>query len=249
LRHVVALDRLKVALTRSPRLYDAARRPYGLARYYARRPHDRDYAAFGLFPQTERPFLDVGANAGQSAFSFRIHQRHAPIISIEPNPFHERDLRFAGRFVKPFSFHICAAGEADDELTLYVPVYRGVPMTTEASLDRDAAANSPSLLARLPETTGLVIEERTVPVMPLDSLGLDPAFVKLDVQGYDEPAIAGLRATIERSRPVLMIESPSQATHALLKDLGYQPRTYDAAQNSIEHARWPAVNVFYVPTD
>jgi hypothetical protein len=38
-------------------------------------------------------FLDVGANVGQSAMSFRIFNRQARILSIEPNPDLEPDLR------------------------------------------------------------------------------------------------------------------------------------------------------------
>jgi FkbM family methyltransferase len=243
------LDRLKVALTRSPRLYNLARRPYALARFAGRRPHDGDYAAFGALPQTDRPFLDVGANAGMSAFSFRIYQRRAPIVSIEPNPFHEPDLRFAGRFVKPFRYELCAAGAADDELALYIPVYRGVPLTTEAALDRDDVVRSTSLRARLGarmDSRDFWVEERRVRVRPLDELGLDPGFVKLDVQGHDHPALQGLRATLERSCPTLMIESASQESHRLLLDLGYEPRTWNPARRRLEPARWPAVNVFYI---
>lgn len=244
------LDRLKVALTRRPWAYELARRPYALGRFALRRPHEPDYAAFALFPQTDRVFLDVGANAGMSAFSFRTYQRRAPIVSVEPNPFHERDLRFAARFVKPFSYRLCAAGERADEMTLHVPVYRGVPLTTEGALDRADVAQSTSLRARLGERMDgpdFTIEERRVPVLALDDLDVDPAFVKIDVQGHDHPAVQGLRATIERSRPVLMIERASQETHRVLIDLGYAAQTYDQAEKRLVSARWPAVNVFYVP--
>jgi hypothetical protein len=88
----ITLDVAKIALTRSPRVYGSLRRPYGVARFVLRKPHDPDFAVFGLFPERVGPFLDVGANAGMSAMSFRIYNR-SPIISIEPNPYHEADLR------------------------------------------------------------------------------------------------------------------------------------------------------------
>jgi FkbM family methyltransferase len=248
-RAVSVTGRLKVALTRSPKVYDMARRPYALGRFLARRPHDHDYAAFRLFPQADRPFLDVGANAGMSAFSFRIYQRRAPIVSIEPNPFHERDLRFAGRIVRDHSYRLWAAGASEDELTLFVPVFRGVPLTTEASLDRESVVQSPTLRARLGaamDTDAFRVEERQVPVKPLDVLGCDPAFIKLDVQGYDFPALQGLQATIERSWPVLVIESAGEESHAFLVERGYEAQTFDPGAGRLEAARWPATNVFYV---
>ena len=92
---------LKVALMRSPRLYTLSMRPYVTARYLMRRPHDPEYGVFGLFAQSDAIFLDVGANSGMSALSFRLQQKRAPILSIEPNPYHESNLRWAGRLVWP----------------------------------------------------------------------------------------------------------------------------------------------------
>src|SRR4051812_31554677 len=114
-------NRLKVALMAQPRLYDSARRPYALARYALRRPHEADYAAFALLSGAGGLFLDVGANSWMSAYSFRLARRHDPILSLEPNPFHARDLRFVGRFVQPFKFRICAAGRERGRMALHVP--------------------------------------------------------------------------------------------------------------------------------
>src|SRR5579863_8884391 len=127
---------LKVHLTRFPRVYARARLPYATARFLLRRPHDFDYAAFGLFPQSDGLFLDIGANAGMSAMSFRIYQRRARILSIEPNPYHEADLRWTRRVVRRMEYGIWAAGAAPGEAELFIPVYRGVPITAEASLSR-----------------------------------------------------------------------------------------------------------------
>jgi FkbM family methyltransferase len=215
-----------------------------------RRPHDRDFEAFSLFPTTDRPFLDVGANAGMSALSFRLYQRDAPIVSVEPNPFHADDLRFAGRLVGRFQYHLCAAGDSPGTLTLCIPVYRGVPLTTEAALDEADVRDSPSLRARLGErmdSPDFTIERREVEVRPLDSLALRPAFVKLDVQGHDLPALRGLRETLTESRPVVMIESATTESHELLVELGYVAKVYDAKGRRLGPARWPIDNVFYIP--
>ena len=68
----------KVALMRSPRLYALSMRPFVTARYLLKRPHDPEYGVFALFPQSDAVFLDVGANSGMSALSFRIQQKRAP---------------------------------------------------------------------------------------------------------------------------------------------------------------------------
>lgn len=225
-----ATERLKTELTRWPGLYERSRRPYAVGRYWLRRPHDDDYRVFGMFPGRTGVFLDVGANAGMSALSFRIYNKSCPIVSVEPNPFHEADLRFVGRLARPFTYKLWAAGAREDELTLHVPVHRGVPITAEASLLREQVASSSSLRQRVGDaldTGELEIVARTVPVRPLDRLGVHPAFVKLDVQGFEHQALIGLTDTIARARPVLLVERPEPDVDALLSEWGYGPHELD----------------------
>lgn len=228
--HLTAVrDQLKVALTRYPALYEQSRRPYAVGRFWLGRPHEADYGAFGLFAQRRGVFLDVGANAGMSALSFRVYNQTCPIVSVEPNPFHERDLRFVSRLVKPFAYRMWAAGDTDGELTLHVPLYRGVPITAEASLLREQVQSSSSLRRRLGarmDGADFEITARSVPVRPLDCLALDAAFVKVDVQGFERRALLGLRRTIERCRPVLLVERPEPDVDALLTAWGYAPHEF-----------------------
>jgi FkbM family methyltransferase len=241
-------DRLKVALTAQPRLYDAARRPYALARYALRRPHDPDYAAFALFPDLAGLFLDVGANSGMSAYSFRIARRHDPILSIEPNPFHARDLRFVSRFAQPFEFRICAAGREHGTMLLHIPTFKGVPLTTEASLIREQVESSPSLRERLGprmDTSDFVLHSVEVPIIPLDALRLAPAFVKLDVQGFELAALEGLHDTLRTHRPPVMLECPGSPEVSFLAQFGYEPFTYDGESRRLRPGLDGAVNAIF----
>ena len=244
-----ARDALKVFLTRYPQVYAHARRPYAATRFALRQPHDSDYGAFALFPGRPGVFLDVGANAGMSALSFRIYNRKTPIVSIEPNPFHEADLRFTGRLARPFAYRMCAAGRDNRTDTLYVPVYRGVPLTTEASLLMSEVVNSGSLRARLGDrmdSPDFVVVERTVMVMPLDDLSLNPAFIKLDVQGAEYEAILGLEQTIRRCKPVMLVEVPDGAVRSFLGSLGYEARTYARRGRSLEPDVGASSNTVFV---
>jgi FkbM family methyltransferase len=242
-------DAAKVMLTRYPQMYDALRLPYAAARFWLRQSHDADYGVFGLFADREGVFLDVGANAGMSALSFRIYNKTSPIVSIEPNPFHEGDLRFAGRLARRLSYHMWAAGREHGELTLHVPIYRSVPLTTEASLILENVTGSSSLRVRLGprmDSADFEVVSCVVSVRPLDSLDLSPAFIKLDVQGFEHEVLLGSLETLRRARPVLLIETPDAMVRQCLSGLGYEPFTYLPGERRLVPETNKRVNTVFI---
>jgi FkbM family methyltransferase len=233
--HLNSAD-LKVRLTRFPGLYARARLPYATARYLLGRPHDFDYAAFGLFPQTDSLFLDVGANAGMSAMSLRIYQRKAHILAIEPNPYHERDLQWTRRVVGRMEYGIWAAGDVPGEAEFFVPLYRGVPITAEASMSRRFVEESPSLRAQLDsrmQSPDFQIVRTQVQVRRLDDLDLKPALVKVDVQGHEQPTLVGMARTLEQHGPPVLVEAPSPETQAFMAALDYRAYVYEHGGNRL----------------
>lgn len=229
--------RAKLALARLPALDSWIRRARSLGAFALRRPHDPDFGAFALFADRRGLFLDVGANRGQSALSFRIYNRSAPILSIEPLVAHEPDLRFVKRFLSRFDYRICAAGEHPGRARLHVPVLRGMALTVEASLDRDTAAHNwfgSQLGAAVADEVR--IESFEVPVCRLDDLGLSPDFVKIDTEGSEGEVVAGLSETLARCRPVLMVERRASSFAAVcdrVRGLGYRPHAWIATQRRL----------------
>ena len=63
----------------------------------------------------------------------------------------------------------------------------------------------------------------TAPVFRIDSLPVtDVALIELDVEGFELPALRGAQATIERDRPVILIEDNKENCAEFLASIGYQ---------------------------
>jgi FkbM family methyltransferase len=253
--------RAQLLLLSSPlvAVYPAFRRAWQISQYLLRRPitHGDDFAAFGRFPDRPGLFLDVGASSGTSAMSFRVFNRQSPILSIEPNAILERELRFVKRIVPHFDYRIAAAGDSDGTITLYVPVYRGVPLTAYSTADRDDLLDERgglrSWLGDRVLSPRFHIAEVRAPVVRLDDLALDPAFVKIDVEGAELAVLRGLMQTLRRCRPILLIERSGDfpAIEELLRAEGYRSCTYRrhtaAFMPAADDATGP--NMFFLPAN
>lgn len=242
----------KRTLARNHGTYRWFRRVSMFGKYLCGRPHEADFAAFRHFANRPGLFLDVGANSGESVLSFRLFNPTAPILSIEPNPYHEPDLRFLKQRIDQFDYVLCAAGEHRGRATLFVPVYRNLPLTGEASFHRDHAIANYWMQEQVGATSAAAVRllEVDVEVRRLDDLALSPAFVKIDVQGFETQVIAGLRSTIVKSRPVLLLERSGcdEALFGQLAGLGYDTFVYRLDVDTFErYADQSVQNVFFLP--
>lgn len=227
-------QKAKRALARRPGLYANAHRSVVLARWATRRPHERDFEFYRYASRAAagRVFLDVGAHVGTSALSFRMYDRWTPIVSIEPNVTLKPDLELVGHLIRGFEYRLLAAGDERGEATLYVPCYRGAPLSGEASLRRPAPEDLWWIQQNVGEPRAgefSVIEQR-VPVLPLDDLALEPAHVKIDVENSEFEVLRGLRRTLSEFRPTILLERTDrfEELRAWLSEIGgYEPMSWD----------------------
>ncbi|MFO6446086.1 FkbM family methyltransferase [Erythrobacter sp. NE805] len=176
--------------------------------------------------------LDIGANYGQSIEAIRRCCRPARIVSFEPLSVLAEGL--VRDFGADGSVRIenCALGDAPGELTLHVPRYGGAVLDGLASTDRasiTAWLENPALFWNFrPEKLAFI--ENRVPVRTLDSFGLAPDAVKIDVQGMELAVVEGGIETFRACQPLTIVEDPTDELVALFRSIGMEPYGYSAGR-------------------
>lgn len=244
-----------------PGVYRLARRfrpvlPYGvlanLAQWATRYAHEPDFEVFDWMTGIEARVLDVGASRGQSALSILRRTQRTRVFSIEPNLKHRWSLILI-RLLHPFRFRfrMVASGNEFAHQTLFVPGRRASGLSAQGSLD-PAEFEKDYIKERLLDSgfdPGDVNAYRKlkVRVVPLDSLGLSPDLIKMDVEGFEQQALKGLEVTLAKHHPALLIEiNNPKRWMPVLDSLGYEFYYYDEADKLLRHfdEDWEALNVF-----
>lgn len=201
-----------------------------ICRLHARRrlriPHENDFKILQFIQSGLREcYVDVGANRGQSIESILLFKPEAEIISFEANPNLAKKL--IARYKAQKNVRVVAAGLADSpgEFTLFVPSYHGVVYDALASFDKRLAASwlgEKTIVGFRPQE--LRISELRCTVTTLDSQQLSPAFIKVDVEGYEYNVLSGAQETLRKHEPILLVESfrNDPRTVNMAGELGYE---------------------------
>ena len=163
--------------------------------------HLAEVSGLNLLPAGQwkslRYVIDVGANVGQWSNAFLELVSPEKLIIIEPQPklFTKLQQKFGGR--RGVELHNVAIGETDGATTLRIT--------------RDSTGAS--ILPPREEMKQLIGKNWTVenevecPLRALDSLLADVpevSLLKIDVQGYEKPALAGAMATLAKTKFLLI---------------------------------------------
>jgi FkbM family methyltransferase len=138
-----------------------------------------------------RTAIDIGANIGM--YTYALSKRFQRVIAFEIN----EKITAAIRQYNPGTIELihCGLSSGAARAQFYIPVSSGIEQAGWASLNRD----------NLPGAEKLI--EFEVELKPLDEFGLnDVDFVKIDVEGHEVEVLKGAVATLEKWRPMVLIE-------------------------------------------
>lgn len=217
-------------------------------------PHDSDYKGLKLLDSKEGVFLDVGANDGISALSFRKVNNKTPIISLEPFSFHEKALRKLESQLDNFHYKLVGASNKERKQKIFVPVYSGIFLHTFASMSQALVKENIQKSFGKKILNKVDIKEFSAQFAPIDSLNLVPSIIKIDVEGFSYEVIKGAERTIDLYRPSLMIEVEESTIEKLLSFFSqktYSPFVYVNKKNSFSPYTLGLKNknVFFIPQE
>lgn len=217
-------------------------------------PHEDDFLFFRKLSEVAQPivFVDVGANAGQSAISFLINCPRGRVISFEPNLLYGPVLQGVSKLLgeSRFAFHMYGLSDTDSELDLYVPHVDGVPYMQEASLTL-AQFEKPWVSDRL-KSYGIQID--IIPVRAnfkvSDDVIARADVVKIDAEGAEISVLRGMRKLIESSQPIFLIENNDWfSVTDYLKSFGYDAYQFDRHTGALKTMSGATTNCFYLKPD
>ncbi len=187
--------------------------------------------------------VDVGAHIGMFSITAALTSASfgGRVLALEPNPRARAQLEENIRLNGCTNVRVSAkaASDAARIARLYVPT---TPDPSWSSLEERSFEPG----APLPVETTTIDAE-------VETHGLRPVFVKIDVEGHELAVLDGTRRTLEQHRPVVLCEvsdATASSVAAFLAGLGYAP--VRVRPRRLEPGLGPLAgifNVFFVPND
>ena len=173
-------------------------------------PHESDY--FGMknifSSKFTGDFLDIGGNYGQSTVSFRkLGFKKNRIFIFEPNKQLYSNLKRIKKKYKNTYIYNFGLSKKNEIKTLYTPIRKGRTYLALSSFNKLSQENQIKLqFPQYIKEFSQIKQKCKLKIFDNLKLNIDPKFIKIDVEGYEENVLFGLKKTIQKKAPVLLIE-------------------------------------------
>ena len=155
--------------------------------------------------------LDVGSNDGTSIRMFR---RYFPIVKI-----FAIDPIATPRFkLKNVTLIKSAVSEKEGSRTLVTPIVNGKQLTQYSSFYKEKMITQICSDMNIAETE-VSTSVNEVNFNTVDNLGIDPFFIKIDVEGAELEVLKGSLNVINKCNPVILVEIQNENAYSAIKEL------------------------------
>ena len=209
---------------------------YLAGKFLTRFAHESDFELFSAFEYDDGVFLDIGANDGISVKTFKIYNKKMKIISVEANDINEKHLNQIKKKYHNYDYVLKGASNLNCKKKLYQAYFKDFHLSPFDSLSLDEIKESlEKNLFDNKRKTQIYIKGKEVELIKLDNLKLEPTIIKIDIQGHEFECIKGLENTIEKKRPVLLLEYNEDSIKIIkyLKKFDLNPYYYRSKNKTI----------------
>lgn len=200
---------------------------------------DLDFELFALLDRAGGLVIDAGANRGHCAITILSQSKQLSVCSFEPNFAMHKALEYIHKkYPSRFAYHLCGLGQHKQTRKLHIPVCGSEDLSSNASFRR-SEFDKDYVQERLAKEVGQNYEAvsfkyENVAVETLDSFGLSPIAIKVDVEGLEKEVLQGAHNTIQNYRPMILIEMNNLDEFLpLLEAMDYLFFSYDADSKSL----------------
>lgn len=185
---------------------------------------EKEYSLVELIKKNSPVILDIGAHKGESIKNFLKYKPNAFIHSFEPNKKLSEILKKRFQLNKKIIIYDSAVSDKKN-LKLFTPIIKGYPFTGLSSIKKENA------IERLEKFYSFNFEEKNlfsakkIKTITIDELSLKPDLIKIDIEGHEFEALKATKKTIDKYRPLIIIEFNENSflsCEKFLRKLNYQ---------------------------
>jgi len=151
--------------------------------------------------------LDIGSNNGVSALSIRLFNKKNKIYSFEANYLLKKKLNKVKKKINNFEFYLIGALNKKVKKKFFIPFFKKHCLDSFASIRIKYVYDSIKRgLYNNKVFKNIVIKKIFCKFSDIDAFNKKPFFIKIDTEGSEHLVITGMKKTIKKYSPVLMIE-------------------------------------------
>ena len=188
--------------------------------------YEKEFQILRFIKKNDKIILDIGSNNGVSARSIRLFNKTNMIISFEPNKFLKKKLEQTQKKIINFKFYLFGVLDKNKKIDLFIPFYKNYSLDAQSSIKLTYVIDSlrrgifhKKLIKKIK------IKKIRSQFKTIDNFNFKPFFIKVDTEGTEHLVLNGLKKTIKKFKPILMIEKNDMnffILNKILKKMNYE---------------------------
>ena len=198
-----------------------------------------------------KSIIDIGANDGISIKAIRKFVKNK-IYSFEPNKINYKKIsKLKTRMRTLVTYNYGLSNKSTNKIYIYEAHYKKYHLSPfDSLLKKNVIKHLKSSLFIKNIINKVKIRKSLIKLKKLDDFKLSPSFIKIDVQGHEFECIIGALKTINKYRPIIMIEFDKKIINKIdkrLKKIGYLKFYFKADKIMlIKHKNEKVFNIIFI---